>query len=187
MDEAQLEEALRQAQMGNNEAFGRIYQEFFARVLGLCRKLLGSGAAAEDAASEVFERARGSLADYDLDRPFDRWILTVASRHCLNQLRRRRVERRLFADDGLEAAAPAASLSPLAACENEEQRRHLRGAIDGLPESARLVLVLKYYGDLSHDEIASQLGITRNNVAVSLHRAKQMLRRRVAERPEETP
>ena len=49
-------------------------------------------------------------------------------------------------------------------------------AIDALPENYRVPLVLKYYGDLSYDEIAEQLGTTRNNVAVLLHRAKRELR-----------
>lgn len=220
MDETQLETVLREAQMGNAVAFGQVYGEFSNRVFGLCRKMLGSEAAAEDATSEVFERAYQSLDSYDRARPFDRWILTIASRHCLNRLRREKLERNLFraqtADApeppaaaelaaNTESAAPvtAASLtaspraesplaassvtpstlapSPLAALETKEQRRMLLGAIEALPENYRLPLVLKYYGDLSYDEIAEQLGTTRNNVAVLLHRAKRELRAHVAD------
>jgi len=49
-------------------------------------------------------------------------------------------------------------------------------AIDALPQNYRVPLILKYYGDLSYDEIADHLGTTRNNVAVLLHRAKRGLR-----------
>jgi RNA polymerase sigma-70 factor (ECF subfamily) len=126
MEETQLEAVLRDAQMGDAVAFGRVVGGFSNRVFGLCRKMLGSQTAAEDATSEVFERAYQALDSYDRERPFDRWILTIASRHCLNRLRRERIEKRLF-----------------------------------------------------HDEIAEQLGTTRNNVAVLLHRAKRELRGRV--------
>lgn len=176
MDEAQLEIVLRQAQRGSSVALGRVYGEFSSRVFGLCRKMLGSEAAAEDATSEVFERAYQALDQYDRERPFDRWILTIASRHCLNRLRRERLETRLFHDAPVEAPAAVAASSPLVALENQEQRRAMIRAIDALPESYRLPLVLKYYGDLSYDEIAEQLGTTRNNVAVLLHRAKRELR-----------
>lgn len=184
MDEAQLETVLRDAQMGNTVAFGEVYGEFSSRVFGLCRKILGSDAAAEDATSEVFERAYESLASYDRERPFDRWILTIASRHCLNKLRREKLERRLFREEpsdhhgNLRAGTPAPT--PLTALETKQERQQLLDAIDALPDNYRLPLVLRYYSDLSYDEIAAQLGTNRNNVAVLLHRAKLELRRRVA-------
>ena len=176
MDEPHLEIALRDAQMGDTAAFGRVYGEFSNRVFGLCRKMLGSQAAAEDATSEVFERAYEALDSYDRERPFDRWILTIASRHCLNRLRRQRLEKRLFDEQPVETPAPAAAASPLVALESKEQRERILRAIDALPDNYRLPLVLKYYGDLSYDEIAREIGTTRNNVAVLLHRAKRELR-----------
>ena len=177
MDEVALATALQRAQMGDGVAFGRIYQRFERRVFGLCRRLLGSRSAAEDATSEVFERAHRALDRYDPGRPFDRWLLTIASRHCLNRLRRERTERRLFDDEPLESPSPADS--PLTACEDQHQRRELLAAIAALPHDYRVPLILRYYGDLSYDEIAEHLGITRNHVAVLLHRGKHALRRSV--------
>jgi RNA polymerase sigma-70 factor (ECF subfamily) len=183
MDEAQLETVLREAQMGNAVAFGQVYGEFSSRVFGLCRKMLGSRAAAEDATSEVFERAYGSLDSYDRARPFDRWILTIASRHCLNKLRREKLEQKLFREEPKDAHADVRAQvlapSPLTALETKRERKQLLDAIDALPDNYRLPLVLRYYGDLSYDEIAEQLGTNRNNVAVLLHRAKRELRERV--------
>ena len=176
MEDTHLDIALRQAQMGDAAAFGRVYKEFSNRVFGLCRKMLGVQAAAEDATSEVFERAYHALDSYDLERPFDRWILTIASRHCLNRLRRERLEERLFDYEPVEIPAPMSDASPLVALESKEQRKVVLRAIDALPDNYRLPLVLKYYGDLSYDEIAAELGTTRNNVAVLLHRAKRELR-----------
>lgn len=180
MDEAHLDIVLRQAQLGDAAAFGQVYGEFSRRVFGLCRKMLGSEAAAEDATSEVFERAYQSLDSYDRERPFERWILTIASRHCLNKLRRERLEKRLFVETPQEAPAPSEIASPLAALETQRQRRALLDALDALPENYRVPLVLKYYGELSYDEIAEELGTTRNNVAVLLHRGKRALRESVA-------
>jgi RNA polymerase sigma-70 factor (ECF subfamily) len=187
MSDAQLATALEAAQMGSSDAFGRVYGQFAGRVFGLCRKILGTHAAAEDATSEVFERARGALDQYDRARPFDRWLMTVASRYCLNLLRRQRTERRLFSDEELDTPAPAGTASPLVACEAREQRAAVRTAIEALPERYRIVLILKYYGELSYDEIALHLGTTRTNVAVLLHRAKRDLRGRIDTRGEDAP
>ncbi len=58
----------------------------------------------------------------------------------------------------------------------------VRDAIARLPENYRMPLVLRYYGELSYDEIAQQLGLQRNYVAELIFRAKQELRRKLAHR-----
>src|SRR5688572_33410793 len=117
MDEAQLHSAVEQAKLGDSAAFGRLYEHFGRRVFALCRKMLGSAAAAEDATSEVFERARRALDQCDSERPFDGWLFAIASRHCLNRLRRERLEKRFVTDEAHDGATETAS-SPLVACES---------------------------------------------------------------------
>jgi RNA polymerase sigma factor (sigma-70 family) len=71
-------------------------------------------------------------------------------------------------------------LSPLGAVLSTEERTQVRDAIARLPQNYRLPLVLRYYGELSYDEVAEQLGLRRNYVAALLFRAKQELRRKLA-------
>src|SRR2546425_9509684 len=120
VDEARTRELLRLAWHGETEAFADVYRAFFPRVFGLCRRLLGSPEAAEDATSEVFLRAQRNLRGYDLGLPFAPWLFGIASHYCLDQLRRRRAEQRLFeAPDrrggraaGRKGAPPRGRLSP---------------------------------------------------------------------------
>jgi RNA polymerase sigma-70 factor, ECF subfamily len=56
----------------------------------------------------------------------------------------------------------------------------VRDTIVRLPENYRLPLVMRYYGELSYDEIAQELGLQRNYVAALIFRAKRELRRRLA-------
>lgn len=74
MDQATMEEVLRRARAGEAEAFAELYRQFFRRVFGLCRHLLGSAEAAEDATSEVFMRAQKAMSSYDSALPFPRWL-----------------------------------------------------------------------------------------------------------------
>ena len=80
--------------------FDTLYHPQARRVLQTCRYLLGSPDEAEDAAQEVFLRARQRFEQYDRVRPFASWILGVASHHCIDRLRRRGREARLFGAEG---------------------------------------------------------------------------------------
>jgi len=57
----------------------------------------------------------------------------------------------------------------------------VKKAIAALPQLYRVPLTLRYYSDLSYDEIAEQLGLGRANVATLIFRAKQQLRRALGE------
>ena len=186
MDAAAMTALVQSARAGDREAFGEIYRQFSGRVFGLCKKLLGAAAPAEDATSDVFMRTQQALDRYDPARPFDRWLLSIASNHCLNLLRRRSLERRLFAANADTEPSTAATESPLGALSSAEQRQQVRDAVSELPDKLRLPLVLRYDAELSYDEIAAALGINRDHVATLLVRAKQALRRSLAARPEAT-
>jgi RNA polymerase sigma-70 factor (ECF subfamily) len=86
-------------------------------------------------------------------------------------------------EDGAAAVEVAGSEpSPLGAVLSTEERMQVRDAIARLPENYRVPLILRYYGELSYDEIAQQLGLQRNYVAALIFRAKQELRRKLAHR-----
>ena len=187
MDVTEVAAAVDRARGGDREGLAQLYQTFGPRVLGLCRHLLGSAAAAEDARSEVFARLPRAIDRYDATLPFDRWLLSVTSHHCLDVLRRRRLESRLFLPESEEAqalAAGAPEASPLTAVLLREGQDRVRAALTSLPDRYRIVLVLRYYGDLGYEEIATQLGLTRNHVAILIFRGKQALRRLLSEEHE---
>jgi RNA polymerase sigma-70 factor (ECF subfamily) len=183
-------EAVERARQGDQAGLAELYATFGRRVLGLCRHLLSSPEAAEDARSEVFLRLPRALQQYDPSRPFDHWLLSVTSHHCLDVLRRRRLESRLFTgemeDTDSQAAGSEPGPSPLAALLTDEGRARVRDALMRLPERYRVSLSLRYYGELGYDEIASQLGVTRNHVAILIFRGKQALRQRLADLDERT-
>ena len=169
------------ARTGDREAFAEIYRLFHRRVYGLCRRLLGSVEGAQDAASEVFLRVQREMNSYDAARPFPAWLLSIASHHCLDQLRRRHLERRLFEveerEEPIHAAPGPGALDGLLL---RERREAVLAAVEALPERYRVPLALRYERDLCYDEIAAELGLNRNHVATLLFRAKQELRRALA-------
>ena len=158
--------------------FDALYRAQERRVLQTCRYLLGSADEAEDAAQEVFLRARQRFEQYDRARPFASWILGVASHHCIDRLRRRSRETRLFsAQDTEQVAAPAREAGPLTALLARERGRQVRQAVATLPAKYRVPLVLAYFQELDYAEIGEILGIERGHVAVLVFRARRQLRR----------
>ena len=180
-----LESVIERAQGHDAEALGEIYRHYVRRVFGLCRYMLNSREGAEDATSEVFLKLQRSIESYDSSIPFPRWLLRVAGNQCIDALRRRQRGLKVFVEleDGAAVIDPASSEpSPLGAVISTQERAQVRDTIARLPENYRLPLVLRYYSELSYDEIAQQLGLQRNHVAVLILRAKQELRRKLAHR-----
>src|SRR5271169_1961638 len=185
MEGPDLESVIGRAQGHDAEALGEIYHLYVRRVFGLCRYMLDSRESAEDVTSEVFLKLQRSIESYDGSIPFPRWLLRVAGNQCIDALRRRKRGRHVIVDaeEGtavIEAVSPEPS--PLGAILSTEVKAQVRDAIARLPENYRVPLVLRYYGELSYDEIAEQLGLKRDYVAALLFRAKQELRRKLGHR-----
>jgi RNA polymerase sigma-70 factor (ECF subfamily) len=185
MEGLDLETIIERARGHDNEALAEIYRRFVRRVFGLCRYMLDSRESAEDATSEVFLKLQRSIDSYDGSTLFPKWLLRVAGNQCIDVLRRRLRGRKVImeVEDGAALIEAASSEpSPLGAVISMQESAQVRHTISRLPENYRLPLVLRYYGELSYDEIAQQLDLERNYVAALIFRAKQELRRRLPHR-----
>ena len=185
MEGLDLESVIERARCHDAEALGEIYRRYVQRVFGLCRYILESRENAEDATSEVFVKLQRSIEGYDGSIPFPRWLLRVAGNHCIDALRRRQRGKKVIAElEDSDVVIEAVSLepSPLTAVLDTEERVQVRDTIARLPQNYRVPLVLRYYSELTYDEIAQQLGLERNYVAALIFRAKQEMRRRLAHR-----
>jgi RNA polymerase sigma-70 factor (ECF subfamily) len=183
MERLDLESVIERARRHDAEALGEIYRCYVRRVFGLCRYMLDSRESAEDATSDVFLKLQRSIESYDGSIPFARWLLRVAGNQCIDVLRRQQRGRQVIVEDEGGATVvetPSEEPSPLGAVMSKEERGQVRDAIARLPVNYRVPLVLRYYSELSYDEIAQQLDLQRNSVAVLIFRAKQELRRKLA-------
>ena len=154
------------------------YQHFSWRIYALCRHLLGSQDAARDAAQEVFLRVQQAQRQFQGERPVENWLLSIARNYCLDQLRRRKTEQRLFAAGHENLPEPAsAAPSALSRLLDREKKATFRQALERLPARSQKVLLLRYESELNYQAIAESLGVSRPEVGVLLFRAKEQLRR----------
>lgn len=166
---------IEQALAGDRAAFGRLVEAYQTPVYNLAYRMLGNPSEAEDAAQEAFLRAYAKLHTYRPERKFSTWLLSITSHYCIDRLRRRR-----FTWLSLEAPPPPDWLQserglPEEAALRGEAREEVRQLLDSLEPAYRAPIVLRYWYDLSYDEIAETLGITLAAVKSRLHRARLKL------------
>src|SRR6187551_399458 len=142
--------------------FAAIYNAQHGRVLRLCRYLLNSVEAAEDATHEVFLRAQSRISTYDASLPLSSWLSGIASNYCIDVLRRRGTEKRLFDPETSESVdSPSHGPGPLTQMLTSEVGNDVRAAIAQLADKYRVPLVLVYYNEMTYDQIAASLGLNR--------------------------
>jgi RNA polymerase sigma-70 factor (ECF subfamily) len=171
------------ARAGDQEAFAALVERYSRPVYSLCLRMLGSATDAEDAAQESFVRAFQALHRYDQSRPFATWLLSIASHHCIDRLRRRRL-----AEVSLDSLPPwrwlpGVTIDPEEAAGRAIESDRIGRLLLGLPDDYRLVVVLRYWHDLGYAEIAEILGESEAAVKSRLHRARRLLAAGLDSRP----
>ena len=175
-DQAREKELIAQAKAGDAEAWGELYRQFAPPIFRFCRRAMPTHEDAEDATMDIFIKVRQKLSQYDSSRPFSAWLYTVAANHCWDLLRRRKGRQDL--ETGEIENMPLEHPDPGQLEQLIEQRTSQEGrrALDKLPARARMALVLRYYADMSYDDVAATLGVRRAFVGVVLLRARHQLR-----------
>ncbi|MCS6835366.1 MAG: sigma-70 family RNA polymerase sigma factor [Anaerolineae bacterium] len=163
---------------GDQEAFAEIVYSFTDAVYNLCYRMLSNREEAEDATQETFIRAHRALSSYDSSRPFKTWLLSIASNHCIDRIRKRRVQY-LSLDDPVASEATLSLSSdeptPEEATLDHERERLIGRLMNELPGEYRAAVVLRYWYDYSYQEIAEALSTTESAIKSRLFRARQML------------
>ena len=180
MDPAEEEQIwiLRSLQ-GDQQAFASLVTRYQRQVYNLAYRMLGSPEDAEDAAQEVFLRAYTALPSFELGRKFSSWLLSIASNHCIDILRRRRYAWMSLDDVSFRLVSPVEE--PASAVLRQEQAGQVQHLLQRLPEKYRLVVILRYWYDLAYEEIAATTGLSLNTVKTRLHRARLMLAKALQE------
>ena len=169
------------ARTGDTQAWGDLYREFAPAIFRFCRRAMPTREDAEDATMEIFMKLRDKLIQYDQTRSFTAWLYKVAANHCWDMLRRRRVRQDKETEDVTEIPLEAPEPNQLEKLIEERTSEEVRRALDKLGLRARMALVMRYYSDMSYDEIADALGVRRAFVGVVLLRARHELRQALGE------
>jgi len=139
---------------GDHDAFRLLVDRESAMVIAACRRILGSSVDAQDAAQEAFVRAYQSIATFRGDGPFGAWVRRIAIRIAVARLAAGQTSVSL--DDGRrhEPDAAGTGRDPIDGLLDAEERATLIDAVSRLPADQRQVIMLRFFGDHSVEEIA---------------------------------
>lgn len=169
---------------GESWAFREIVRFYQRIVHSVVWRMLGSPGRrtfAEDVTQEVFLRAFRSLPRFEIraDKPMSSWLLTIAVRTAIDELRKRRPV--VTALDVVAVPPAADDVRPDQAAEWASTARAVKKAADALAPQIRAAFVLRAYHELSHPEIAEALGVEVGTVKSRLHRARKALAKQLGE------
>ncbi len=156
--------------------FAEGVREHQDEVYRVALRITGDRDAALDVASSTFLKAYRAFDRYDQARPLRHWLLRIATNEAITYVRKRgrELRRRVDVEEATVLADPKAA--PDAESVAREDRARIRAAVSLLPELYRVVIVLRYFNELSVDEIAQVTGRPASTVGVQLLRGRALLR-----------
>jgi RNA polymerase sigma-70 factor (ECF subfamily) len=178
MDEAA---ALKAASRGDKDAFRILVEAYQDRLFGHVLSMVSRRDVAEDLTQEIFVKAYFALDRFKGDSTFFTWIYRIASNHCLDFLRRKKLPETPLdaplAEDSAQSLSDALPAPlherPDAAVTNEA---HLADLLDALDPEYKLILVLRELEGHSYEELTAMLDAPMNTVKSRLNRAREALK-----------
>jgi RNA polymerase sigma-70 factor, ECF subfamily len=155
------------ARKGDVRAFERLYRDHVGRVYGLCLRMTGNVAQAEDCTQQAFINAWNAMKNFEARSTVSTWLHRIAVNVVLGQRRSRGTE---------PLIEPPEELTDEFVLDTPVEVAEIEAAVGSLPAGARDVLVLSGIYGYSHAEVAAMLGVAEGTCKAQLHRARQLLR-----------
>lgn len=175
-------------QSGDEEAFDRIVEHYSPQVYALLTRFLGPRDSREDLVQEVFLRLLRNRERYEPTARFSTFLYRIVFNLAVNHTQRvlQREESIQRAGENFADEQPFAHLAdsrvgaPSEQLEQNDVVVAVRAAIESLPESQRMALILAKYEEMPYADIAEVLGSSEKAVKSLIHRARETLRERLA-------
>lgn len=169
---------------GNRDAFGELVLKHQDRLFGTLVHLLGSVHDARDVGQDAFLLAYEKLGSFRHEASFYAWLFRIAYNSAISSRRKKRTARHSLDEYksriGLEPVDFRSSTDPAHHLQTDDAQRQVRHALEELGAEYRDAIVLKEIEGLRYEEIAELLGCPIGTVRSRIHRARQLLREKLA-------
>lgn len=185
-EHAQEELWIAASQSGDALAFNRLVLKWESRIFNATLKMLQDRDEAADATQEVFLSAYKNIRRFRRDSKFSTWLYRIAINHCLSRARRRPPGVHLSLDDDQHNVLQADELRTTGSQEGDllraENRNRVRAALAFLQPDHRAVVELKYFQELTFEDIAAVLEVPLSTIKSRLYAALDSLKIRLGAR-----
>ena len=179
------EKAKRDAQLvkdalenGSQKAYSDLMSYYRDPLYYTLLKMMKNPYDAEDLTIEAFGKAFKNLEKYTTDYAFSTWLFKIAINNCIDYMRRKNTSPQCVDEDfGVfeNTSEPDSVQSQEESYMMMERARVMHWAVEQLRPKYRTLIELRYFQELSYEEISKELNISMNNVKIQLFRAKYML------------
>lgn len=171
---------IRRVLNGDSDSFQQLMDRYYDIIYYTLLKMVYSKKEAEELTSEVFGKAYQNLSSYSEEYAFSTWIFTIASNRGIDFLRRKKKNTVAIDDDNkgdyeTVVLATDSHSHPDEILIKQQKAGELRALVDELKPFWQQLIDMRYYKELSYEEIANQLDIPMGTIKSQLHRAKLKL------------
>lgn len=183
------EKALRDYQLvclardkGSQKAYAELMNTYREPIYYMLLKMTNSSVDADDLTLEAFGKAFKSLSQYTPDYAFSTWLFRIATNNCIDFIRKKRAKTvsidNLYTNvDGEEVGIniPSETLDPEEKIIEKQKIIMMREVVTRLKPHYRTLVELRYFDELSYEEIAAKLDLPLGTVKAKLFRAREFL------------
>jgi RNA polymerase sigma factor (sigma-70 family) len=166
----------------DEQAFAKLMARYKDSIYFMVLKMVHNRDDAEDITLESFGKAFNRLDKYDPKYAFSTWLFKIATNNCIDFIRKKRLETTSLDEpfgneDGDEMTMDVKSeaLNPEEKYIRHQRAVSIRGTLEKLDPKYRSLIEMRYYQELSYEEIAQELNIPLGTVKAQLFRAKELL------------
>jgi RNA polymerase sigma factor (sigma-70 family) len=169
------------AKEGDQRAYAELMQRYKDSIYFMTLKMINNKDDAMDLTVETFGKAFENLDRYKPDFAFSTWLFRIATNNSIDFIRKKRLSvismDSMVDDDGDDRPLQIKSdtLNPEESSIKKQQSKELKDIVDKLPSRYKTLIVLRYFDELSYEEIAQQLDLPLGTVKAQLFRARDLL------------
>jgi RNA polymerase sigma factor (sigma-70 family) len=180
MPTGELERWIKDAKLGNADAFNKLAGSCYHRIFHFCLKYFGDEDEAWDCTQKTFIKVYEKLPELREESRFFPWLYTIAGNFCKEYLRSNSKLRHLPLDHGMtpeQEKSPSRQSGADSLHRSHELNHWIEKALQSIPEEQRVVVIMKEYEGFKFHEIASILGQSENTVKSRLYYGLKALRK----------
>ncbi len=166
---------------GNQQAFAQLMGYYKDTIYFMLLKMTGSNIDAEDLTIEAFGKAFKNIKQYTPDYAFSTWLFKIASNNCIDHIRKKK--KNVLAREKNEEIDEQKSIREIAAEQSDPEEKFIkdqkaelmREVVEKLKPRYRKLIELRYFKELSYEEICQELELPLGTVKAQLFRSRQLL------------
>lgn len=170
------------ARKGDQKAYAELLGRYRDAIFYMLLKMVNNSSDAEDLTIEAFGKAFKNINQYTPNFAFSTWLFKIATNNCIDFIRKRRgnvisLDQSIHDDDSLPPSAHIQSdlPDPEANMINQQKIKLMRDVVNKLKPRYRRLVELRYFNELSYEEISQELGLPIGTVKAQLFRARELL------------